>query len=461
MYTFQDLTALGLDEKKRTKFVREAVIAHQKTVAYRVAKDAEAYYAKHNVTIERFQKFLIDVYGRKVPDVFSANYKLKTGMFRRFVIQQTQYVLSNGVTFEKAETKDKLGLDFDYQVQRAMKKAMVGGVAFAFWNFDHLEVFGLADTGNEPGFAPLYDEDNGSLMAGIRYWCIGGKETERYTLYELDGYTEYIKRKGEEPEILKEKQKYIKTSRITEAGGIEAEIGENYPGFPIIPVYANDVKESEIVGIREGLDCYDLIKSGFANNIEQAAEIYWLIKNAGGMDDIDLTQFLERMRTVNAANLPDGVEADAHTMEIPTEAREKMLALLKNDLYEDFQIVDVKALSAGNKTATEIRAAYQPMDDKCGDFEYQIREFIRKLFALIGIEDEPSFKWNRVANQTEETNMVLAAANYLDDESVLKHLPWLTPEEVDEILKRRDAEDSSRFNAEEILVEEIEEPVEE
>jgi hypothetical protein len=63
--------------------------------------------------------------------------------------------------------------------------------------------------------------------------------------------------------------------------------------------------------------------------------------------------------------------------------------------------------------------------------------------------------------------MVLAAANYLDDEAVLKHLPWLTPEEVDEILKRRDAEDSSRFNAEEeqseeeALVEEVEESVEE
>lgn len=445
MYTFQDFTALGLDEKKRTKFVREAVIAHQKTVSYRVAKDAEAYYAKHNVTIERFQKFLIDVYGRKVPDVFSANYKLKTGMFRRFVIQQTQYVLSNGVTFEKAETKDKLGLDFDYQVQRAMKKAMVDGVAFAFWNFDHLEVFGLADTGNEPGFAPLYDEDNGSLMAGIRYWCIGSKETERYTLYELDGYTEYIKRKGEEPEVLSNKQKYVKTSHATKADGIEAEIGENYPGFPIIPVYANDVKESEIVGIREGLDCYDLIKSGFANNIEQAAEIYWLIKNAGGMDDIDLTQFLERMRTVNAANLPDGVEADAHTMEIPTEAREKMLALLKNDLYEDFQIVDVKALSAGNKTATEIRAAYQPMDDKCGDFEYFLIDAIQGILALAGIDDEPTFHYNRIANQTEETNMVISAAAYLGDELTLRKLPFLTPEEIDDRIKEMGNEAINRF----------------
>lgn len=456
MFTYQDLTAVGGEEKDRFEFVRKAVAAHQQTDVYQVAKDAEAYYAKHNVTIERFQKFLVDVYGRKIPDIFSANYKLKTGMFRRFVIQQAQYVLSNGVTFEKKETKGKLGKNFDYQLQRAAKKAMIDGVSFGFWNFDHLEVFGLADTEKEPGFAPLYDEENGSLAAGIRYWSISDKKTERYTLYELDGYTEYIYKKDEEPKVLKEKQAYIKTTRKTKATGVDMEIGENYPDFPIIPVYANDVHESEIVGLREALDCYDLIKSGFANNIEQATEIYWLIKNAGGMNDVDLTEFLERMRAVNAANLPDGVDADAHTMEIPTEAREKMLALLKTDLYEDAQIVDVKALSAGSKTATEIRAAYQPMDDKCGDFEYCIREFIRKMFALIGIDDEPSFKWNRIANQTEETQMVLSAANYLDDESVLKHLPWLTPEEVDEILKRKDAEDLNRFNGQ---VDQIDEEV--
>lgn len=466
MFTYQDLEAVGLLEEDRIKFIQQAITKHQGTEEYRVAKDAEAYYAKHNVTIERYQKFLRDVFGRKVPDYFGANYKLKTGFFRRFIIQQTQYVLSNGVTFGKEETKEKLGKDFDYQVQSAAKKALIESVAFCFWNYDHMEVFGLADTPKEPGFVPLYDEENGSLRAGIRYWSYN--ETHRFTLYEQDGYTEYIKKKEEEARVLVDKQSYVKTTRSTPSGGVEAEEGENYPGFPIIPVYGNDVKESELVGLREAIDCYDLIKSGFANNIDEAQEIYWLIKNAGGMDDSDLMEFLERMRVVRGANLPDGVEADAHTMNIPTEAREKMLALLKVDLYEDAQIVDVKALAAGSKTATEIRAAYQPMDDKCGDFEYQIRELIRKLFELIGIDDEPSFKWNRIANQTEETQMVLSAANYLDDEAVLKHLPWLTPEEVDEILARKDAEDAERLNDQIDQIEEefqtetvIEEPVEE
>jgi hypothetical protein len=40
--------------------------------------------------------------------------------------------------------------------------------------------------------------------------------------------------------------------------------------------------------------------------------------------------------------------------------------------------------------------------------------------------------------------MVLMAANYLDDEAVIKHLPWMTPEEAAELLKRRAAEEINR-----------------
>ena len=443
MYTYQDLQKV-VAEKDRMEFIRKAVDAHKETEEYRIARDAEAYYARRNVTIERYQKFLRDTLGRKIPDYFGANYKLKTGMFRRFITQQVQYVLSNGVTFRGEDTKDKLGKTFDNKLQTAAKKALVDGVSFGFWNYDHLEVFGLADTPKEPGFVPLWNEENGNLMAGIRYWSNG--EVKRFTLYEMDGYTEYIKRKEGDLEVLAAKRAYVKTGRSTQAEGVVEEVGSNYPGFPIIPMYANDVKQSEIVGNREALDCYDLIKSGFANNIDEAQEIYWLVKNAGGMDDGDLMQFLERMRVVRGASLPDGVEAEANTMNIPTEAREKMLALLKKDLYEDFQIVNVADLSAGSKTATEIRAAYQPMDDKCGDFEYCIRDFIEKILQLIGVDDEPTFQWNRIANQTEETQMVLSAAEYLDDETILKKLPWLTPEEREEVIQKRAGEELNRFD---------------
>ena len=449
--TYQDLTALGDNEKARMDFVAGLVREHTSSDGYTIAAAAEAYYAKRNLTIEKFQKFLYTANGQAYPDLFSANYKLKTLFFRRFIIQQVQYVLSNGVTFEQPGTKERLGGSFDNQLQKLAKKAMADGVAFGFWNADHLEVFAFADTPKEPGFAPLEDADDGSLKAGVRYWTVG--KTKRYTLYELEGITEYIQRENEDMEMLAPRRPYRLTVR-RDILGESVEAGENYPSFPIIPIYANDLKQSELVGIRESIDCYDFIKSGLANVIDDTSAIYWVLKNSGGMDDTDIAQFLDRMRTLRAASVDEEGAAEAHTLEVPYQAREAMLNRLRGDLYEDFQLVDMEKVLTGNLTATAIRMAYQSQDDKCGDFEYCIRDFISRLLDLLGIDDEPSFQWNRIANQLEETQMVLSAASYLDDETVLRHMPWLTPEEVDETLRRRDAEDMTRLDITEPVINE-------
>lgn len=456
MKTYQDLLAAGIEETARMDFIQAAIREHKESAAYKVASAAEAYYAKRNATIEKYQKLLRKLDGTTVPDFFSANYKLKTLFFRRFVIQQTQYVLSNGVDFKGKKTKDQLGRRFDNQLQKMAKKAMVDHVSFGFWNRDHLEVFSFADTPKDPGFVPLYDDNTGELMAGIRYWY-PNESTERYTLYEVDGYTDYVKASDKPCKVLKKKRSYIQDTTKAPADAEATISGRNYEGrFPIIPMYANDLHESELVGIRESIDCYDFIKSGFANAIDESSDFYWVLKNSGGMDDVDLARFVERMKTVRAATVDadNGVAAEAHTMEIPTEAREKMLTILKNDLYEDFQILNTSAIAAGNKTATEIRSAYQPMDDKCGDFEYCIRDFVDQLLELVGIQDTYSFRWNRIANQTEETQMVMTAYAVLGEELALKKLPFLTPEEAEVRIKELAAENVDRYNGKEDTTEE-------
>ena len=448
MRTYQDLSTIRESEGKLKKFVFEVIDDHKGSAAYKTATIAEKYYAKKNVTIMAFQKMLYNMHGQQVPDMWSANYKLRTHFFRRFITQLVQYVLSNGVTFQNKDTKDKLGKNFDTQIQRAAKKAFVDHVSFLFWNLDHVEVFCFADTPTDPGFVPLYDADTGALRAGVRYWHPNEKTT-RATLYEEDGYTEYKEEEVQGKEqitIVAEKRSYKKTTISSKADGVSGERNENYSAFPIVPLYANDLHESELEGHRESIDCYDYIKSGMANDIDDTSGFYWVLKNSGGMDDVDLAKFRERMHTVKVATMDDdNASAEAHTLEVPVEAREKMLELLKADLYSDFQIVNVEALSASAKTATEIRAAYQPMDDKCGDFEYFLIDAIQNILTLAGIDDEPSFKWNRIANQTEETNMIMTASTVLGEEWTLKKLPFLTPEEVEEIMNDKGNTNMNRF----------------
>lgn len=450
MYTYQDLGKAGTNEGSRFDFIRKAVEDHMGTARYKVAVTAERYYAKHNETIEKYQKFLYTITGQAVPDTFSANYKIKTLFFRRFVIQQVQYVLSNGVSFAKKDTKAKLGRGFDNAIVKLAKKAMVDSVSFGFWNKDHLEVFCFADTPKDPGFAPLYDESTGELCAGIRYWKTS-EDVARFTLYEEDGFTDYVKRVNKPGEVLTPKRAYLQDVTKAPADTDGVTTSRNYGRLPIFPMYANDLHQSELEGIQEGIDCYDLIKSGLANDVDEASSFYWILKNSGGMDDIEsLKKFVEQMKLHHAAVVDgdSGQEATANTLDVPTDARMKALEIIKNDLYEDFQILNTSALAAGNKTATEIRTAYQPMDDKCGDFEYLIRDFIDQLLSLLEIQDEPSFQWNRIANQTEETQMVMTAYAVLGDELTLKKLPFLTPEESSARIKELTVEDTSRTTTE-------------
>lgn len=447
MKTYQDLQE-AIVRGKVGKFLREAVQAHQGSRAYKDAVEGMAYYNKHNITIEKFQKFLFTLSGNKTPDIWSSDYRLKTLMFRRLVLQEVGYICANGVSMDE---KEKLGDDFDNKLQTAAKLALAQGVAYGYWNLDHLEVFSFADTPGNPGFVPLLDEKTSELMAGIRYWFreTGNKTLFRATLYELDGVSEWAAEGSDDATMITAKRAYILKELRNDLGVVDV-CDENYTRLPIATLYGNDTHESELVGLRGSIDCYDFIKSGFANQIDDTSGVYWILKNTGAMDDKDLAQFVQRMKSVKAAMVDgsDGTAAEAHTLDVPVEARKTMLDILRRDLYEDAQMLDVSALSAAAKTATEITAAYQPQDNKCADFEYFLIDFIRQICAVAGIENpEPAFTWNKVINQAEITNMVMSAAEFLDDETLLRHLTWLLPEEVPEILKRRDEADLKRMGA--------------
>ena len=447
MKTYQDLQE-SITKGTLGGFLRSAVQEHQGSKAYKDAVDGMAYYNKHNITIEKFQKFLFTLSGNKTPDIWSSDYRLKTLMFRRLVLQEVGYICANGVSMDE---KEKLGTDFDNKLQTAAKLALSQGVAFGYWNLDHLEVFSFADTPGNPGFVPLLDEKTSELMAGIRYWFreTGNKTLFRATLYELDGVSEWAAEGSDDATMITAKRAYILKELRNDLGVVDV-CDENYTRLPIATLYGNDTHESELVGLRGSIDCYDFIKSGFANQIDDTSGIYWILKNTGAMDDKDLAQFVQRMKSVKATMVDgsDGTAAEAHTLDVPVEARKTMLDILRRDLYEDAQMLDVSALSAAEKTATEISAAYQPQDNKCADFEYFLIDFIRQICAVAGIENpEPAFTWNKVINQAEITNMVISAAEFLDDETTLRHLPWLLPEEVPKILKRRDEADLKRMGA--------------
>lgn len=457
MRTFNDLLEVGENEANRMQFVYEAISEHKSSDLYKTAQIADEYDRKQNRTIVQFQKLLYDATGRAIPDNVSANYKITSGFFNRFTTQQVQFLLGNGVTWEDETTKDYLGEDFDHRLQVAAKASLGAGVSFGFYNYDHLEVFTALE------YVPLYDEENGALMAGIRFWQVDAQKPLRATLYETDGITEYIWEDGE-GRILKEKRPYILT--LISTGVDEAEIfaGENYPTFPIVPLWANPHRQSELVGLREQIDAYDLIKSGFCNTIDEASFIYWTINNAGGMDEIDLAEFVQRLKTIHAANVEDtGATAQANSLEAPHEGREALLDRLAKDMYADYMALNIDEIKGGANTATQIRAAYEPMNNKADQFEYCVIEFLQGILSVAGLEDKPTFTRSYLVNTTEEISVLLQAAQYLDDEYVTRKILTLLgdADKADEIIANMDEYDYQRIAGEEPEEPPTEEPIEE
>lgn len=418
MITYQDLLEIGESDKERMGFVRQAINKHRSSAEYGTAKIADEYARHQNTTITQYRKLLYTVSGQAVPDNWSANYKIASNFFHRLITQQNQFLLGNGASWENEQTEARIGEDFDTKLQEAGKKSLVCGVSFGFYNLDHLEVFSLLE------FVPLFDEENGALMAGIRFWQIDSTKPLRATLYEVDGYTDYLwnVKTDSDGTILHNKRPYKINVRYSEVDGEEIYDGENYPTFPIVPLWANQNKQSELIGIREQIDAYDLIKSGFANDLDDVSQIYWTVSNAGGMDDIDLAQFVQRMKTVKAAAVDDGQQVETHTVSIPYDARETLLDRIRRDLYRDFMGLDTESIANGAVTATQIMAAYEPLNSKADEYEYCILDFIEGICKIAGIDDTPTFTRSYIVNKTEEATNLIQAAEYFDKEYVTEKL---------------------------------------
>ena len=462
MYTYQDFIA----ETDTIEAITTAITKHINSDEYKVAQDADEYDHQKNITINNYVRLIFSLTGAPVEDFTASNNKIASNFFHRLNTQRCTYLLGNGVSFSdhKEEvqnedgqittvdtTKEFLGPKFDADLKNAGYDALIHGVSFGFWNLDRLHVFPFTE------FVPLWDEDDGTLRAGIRFWRVDPQKPMIAVLYEEDGYTKYKSKSnvGVELEEVQPKRPYKITVARSEADGEEVVGEENYSSLPIVPLWGSRLKQSTLVGMQQKIDSFDLIRSGFANDLTDCAQIYWILENCGGMDDNDLAKFRDRLKINHIAVVDtDNSKATPYTQEIPHAARKEYLDEIRAGIYEDFGGLDVHTVAAG-ATNDHIDAAYQPLDEEADDFEYQITEFVQQILALNGIEDTPIFKRNRISNEKEQTEMILSAADYLDEETILTKLPFVTIDEVQNILEKKLEENEGMFETEESEEEEI------
>lgn len=431
------------------KFVYDAITNYKQSDTYKTALIADEYDAQRNKTILETVPKIFNVAGNKVTDTTASNNQIACNFFNRLNTQRCMYSLGNGVSFidpyeaadnQRDTTKELLGPHFDHDIAEAGYYALIHGMSYLFWDVDRCHVFKATE------FVPLDDEHDGTLRAGIRFWQLEKNRPLNAVLYEENGYTTY--RQGDGGlDVVKEKTAYKVTYEYTDAEDeLVPVMEENYNALPVVRMYGSRLRQSTLVGMREAIDAYDLVKSGFANDMTDCAQIYWIVENYGGMTDDDLARFLDRLKLNHIANADtqSGGRVTPYTQEVPYSARQALLTEIRNGIYEDFGGLDVHTIAAG-ATNDHIDAAYQPLDENASDFEHWVSDAIVRLLALQGVDDTPIFNRNRISNQMEQVEMVVQEAAWLDQGTILRKLPNVTPEETNAIMASSENENMARM----------------
>lgn len=392
--------------------------------------------------MREYTKTLVLETGEVIEDKFSPNHKVCSNFYHQFTTQLANYVLSNGVTFQEESTRLKLGKDFDEKIIELAIKAMNGRRAFGFFNKDHLEVFSNYKSTDNAVFVPLEDEETGVLRAGVRYWQIDNNKPLFATLYDEDGLTTYAFRSGKEPEIRQEKRPYIKNYKRM-YGEITVTSGNIGSTIPIFTMWGNGLHTSEIEGMKETIDLYDLTLNANGNDLDSAL-LYWLVHGAEGMTTKEMVKFLKQMQTGRMASVDEDRTVEPVTVNPPTEARERLLTILERRLYDDFGMLDIASIQGGNVTATQIHAAYERFDLKASALELQITKFIRQLLEYLGIDDVPTYTRSRLINRMETVQILGMLNPYLTKEyTTRKGLEMLDDgDKAEDIIEAKEKEET-------------------
>ena len=454
MLTYQDFEKA----KDRAEFIAKAINDHRQNPDVKTAEDAALYDRQENVTINKVVRYIYSAAGLKMEDPTTSNNKIASNYFHRLNTQRVSYLLGNGVSFVKHvktvtdpetneptkidETKETLGDEFDTRVYQVVYSGEISAKSYCYVTYDSKDGYGFY-LFPYTEFVPLLDETDGRLCAGIRFWSLDwDRKPITAVLYESDGLTKYRTRDGSrglDLVVYEEKHPYNPKVMHTDVEGAEVIGYENhFSDLPIIPYYAAN-ECSTLVGMRSAIDAHDIISSGFANDLQDCAQIYWLIGGSLGMDEQKLKEFRERLllQHIGVADL-DNSSVTPYTQAIPYEARAAFLKHIRNEIYESFGALDVTNLNNGDRTATEIEAAYEALEQETDALEARVTDFIKRLLKLIGIDDMPIYKRSRISNQLEQTQMIIMAAEHLSERAILQKLPWITVDEIDRILAERD-----------------------
>lgn len=223
---------------------------------------------------------------------------------------------------------------------------------------------------------------------------------------------------------------------------------------PFIPFFNNNVNTNDLKNIKGLIDAYDKVYSGYVNDLEDIQEIIFILSGYGGTD---LKEFMQDLKLYKAVKLDadsDKPGLSTLAIDIPVEAREKLLAMTRKEIFEQGQGVDPQPESFGNKSGEALKFMYALLELKAGlmetEFKLGFGELVRAICQYLNVPCETLTQtWTRtsIKNDTEISDICRNSVGIISNKTVLKNHPLVenAEEEEKQIAKeKKEAEESEQ-----------------
>lgn len=386
------------------------------------------------------------------------NCYLYTNYFKMLVNQKSDYLLAKEPEL-KISNSDLTVATITDMLEEAVLNASLDTTSWLHFYVEDNKLDWIFVHDSE--IIPIYDKYNKKITEVIRYWIEGKKDDEN--IFIVQTWTkEGVKIEKIHKDKIVDSQTYFHYEEDSiYRGSIEYTEGINLPFIPFIPLYNNKGKNSDLEGIKELIDMYNSINSGFVDNINLFQEA--IIKLRGFTGDTEELEIVRKnMQKYKMVGLPhgggDNADIEYMGIEIPVEARKLILDILKENIFKIGQGLDPDRLTGeSNITNVVIKSRYSALDMKANRTQKQLKLFYEKfvdcvnMFENSALDKEITFNKSMIFNESESIDNCLKSMNLLDMETILDNHPWVTDSK--DVMKKINSEKEENMKQQQQIME--------
>lgn len=425
------------------KLIQKHTIGHAEVIVN--ALTAERYYRNKNDIL----------YSKKTEDVAenplrSADNRVPRNFYGLLVNQKASYMFTAPPLFDVGSQQsnqtiaDTLGDIYAKNCKTLCVNASNAGTAWVhYWKDETGEFqYGIVDSKQ---VIPIWSTHlNKELLAVLRVYKNIDDEGKSWDIYEYWTDTDcWAYQKAADDIVDTGLVAYSMFSDFANAGTgtVPNQLKHDLGHVPFIPFLNNDIAVSDLDNIKALVDTFDKVYSGFVNDLEDIQEIIFLLTNYDGTDLNSFLSDIKKYKTVKmqSSGADDRSGLETLTIDIPVEAREKLLDMTRKAIFEQGQGVDPQPQDFGNASGVALKYLYSLLELKAGLMETEFRlgfgQLVRAICQAKGIEaSNITQTWTRtaIANDAELATICKDSVGIISNKTILKNHPFVENADAEE-----------------------------